>query len=68
MGTMIAMLVRTPYAVARLRSSQYWPGDFTGETDCGEGWRAAFSADEQDQFRSPSADPPPAVRPRRCRG
>jgi hypothetical protein len=25
------MLVRTPYAVARLRSSQYWPGDFTDE-------------------------------------
>jgi hypothetical protein len=48
MGIMIAMLVRSPYGMAQLRSSQHWPGDFTGETDCGEGWRAAFS-DEHPQ-------------------
>ncbi|WP_345457731.1 hypothetical protein [Actinoallomurus oryzae] len=45
MGSMIALLVRSPYEVARLRSSQHWPGDFTEETDCGDGWRAAFSDD-----------------------
>ena len=50
MGTMIAMLVRTPYAVARLRSSQYWPGDFSDETDCGDGWRAAFSDDHPEDL------------------
>lgn len=50
MGTMIAMLVRTPYAVAQLRSSQYWPGDFTDETDCGDGWRAAFSDAQPDDL------------------
>jgi hypothetical protein len=47
---MIAMLVRTPYAVARLRSSQYWPGDFSDETDCGDGWRAAFSDDHPEDL------------------
>jgi hypothetical protein len=43
MGIMTVMLVRAPYAVAQLRSSEFWPGDFSDETDCGDGWRAAFS-------------------------
>jgi hypothetical protein len=43
MGIMTVLLVRAPYAVAQLRSSEFWPGDFSDETDCGDGWRAAFS-------------------------
>ncbi|WP_019632789.1 hypothetical protein [Actinomadura atramentaria] len=43
METMTAVLVRSPYEVARLRSAQHWPGEFASDEECGDGWRVAFS-------------------------
>ena len=43
MGTMIAVLARSPYPVAGLHSSQLIPGGFADETDGGDGWQVAFS-------------------------